>query len=209
MDGVLVDTEELHFESWAQVISDYNIPFDRASFRKTFGMNNAATVMALWPTTPEPGQIAEVSARKEVIFRQILRGRVQPLPGVLEWLERFQRWGLRQAVASSAPAANIDVMLDELGIRTFFMALAPGDSLPSKPDPAVFLEAARLLELAPDRCIVIEDSVAGVSAAHRAGMRCIAVATTHAPAALHNADLVIERLSALPPEHFLRWLSLD
>lgn len=209
MDGVLVDTEELHFESWGQVLARYDVPFTRELFRKTFGMNNAGTVTALWPSTPEPELIVEVSRRKEIIFRQILRGRVQALPGVLEWLARFQAWGFRQAVASSAPPANIDALVDELGIRTYFLALAPGDSLPSKPDPAVFLEAARLLELAPDRCIVVEDSVAGVSAAHRAGMRCIAVATTNPPAALHNADMVVERLSHLTPEHFLRWLSLD
>lgn len=209
MDGVLVDTEELHFESWGQVLARYDVPFTRELFRKTFGMNNAGTVTALWPSTPEPELIMEVSRRKEIIFRQILRGRVQALPGVLEWLARFQAWGFRQAVASSAPPANIDALVDELGIRTYFLALAPGDSLPSKPDPAVFLEAARLLELAPDRCIVVEDSVAGVSAAHRAGMRCIAVATTNPPAALHNADMVVERLSHLTPEHFLRWLSLD
>lgn len=207
MDGVLVDTEELHFESWAQVLADYDVPFNRELFRQTFGMNNTGTVMALWPSTPSPDLTAQVSGRKEVIFRQILRGRAHALPGVLDWLARFHAWGFRQAVASSAPPANIDALVDELGIRAYFAALVPGDGLPSKPAPDIFRQAAAQLGLTPDRCVVIEDSVAGVTAAGRAGMRCIAVATTNPASALHHAGIVIDRLNHLAPESLQRWLA--
>lgn len=206
LDGVLADTEDLHYESWVQTLADYAMPFSRAQFRATFGMNNAGTLRALWPSPPTPELITEIGRRKEDIFRQTLRGRAQALPGVRDWLERFQRWGYRQAVASSAPAANIDALVDELGIRPYFLALTAGDGLPSKPDPAVFLAAARSIDVAPDRCLVIEDSVAGVTAARRAGMRCIAVATTNPASALQGADLVVDRLSDLSPQALCDWL---
>lgn len=206
LDGVLADTEDLHYESRVQTLADYAMPFSRAQFRATFGMNNAGTLGALWPSPPPAELIAEISRRKEEIFRQLLRGRVQALPGVHDWLERFLRWGYRQAVASSAPAANIDALVDELEIRPYFLALTAGDGLPSKPDPAVFLEAAGAIDVAPGRCLVIEDAMAGVTAARRAGMRCIAVATTHPAAALQGADLVVNRLSELSPQALRAWL---
>ena len=105
-------------------------------------------------------------------------------------------------MASSAPPANIEVLVDELGLRSYFSALVSASSLHSKPDPAVFLEAARRLDLPAERCIIIEDSLPGVEAARRAGMKCIAVTTTNPPEALQAADLVVERLDALAPDMF-------
>ncbi len=98
-------------------------------------------------------------------------------------------------------------MLDELGIGPYFDAVVSGYELPSKPDPAVFLRAAEKVGVSPLACIVMEDAVAGVRAARRAGMRCIAVASTNPPAALHDADLVVERWDQLDEAGFLRLLS--
>ncbi len=141
------------------------------------------------------------------MFRELLHGNVQALPGVREWLERLQGWGARQAVASSAPPANIDIMLGELGIAPHFDAIVSGYALPSKPDPAVFLQAAEQVGVAPQACIVMEDAVAGVRAARRAGMRCIAVASTNPVEALHEADWVVERWDHLDAADFVRLAS--
>ena len=105
-------------------------------------------------------------------------------------------------MASSAPAANIDVLVDELGLWPYFQAIVSGALLPSKPDPSVFLQAAAAIEIAPSQCLVFEDAVAGVGAARRAGMRCIAVTTTNPAAALADADLVVERLDGLTEAAF-------
>ena len=92
--------------------------------------------------------------------------------------------------------------MNELGIRALFNAFVSGEQLPSKPDPAIFLKAARLLALPPTRCIVIEDTPVGIQGAHRAGMRCIAVTNTHTAQALQGADIITEGLDRLPPDAF-------
>jgi len=207
LDGVLVDTFEFHFQAWSELLPEYNIPFSRELFQSTFGMNNAGTLSVLLGRMPSPELVAEISDRKEQRFRQAVRGRAQPLPGVLTWLERLKAVGVRQAIASSAPLANIDSLVDELGLRAYFDAVVPGSDLPGKPDPALFLKAARLIDVPPKRCIVVEDAVAGVEAAKCAGMKCVAVTTTHPAHALIAADVVVERLDALPRDTFQRLLA--
>lgn len=207
MDGVLVDTGEFHFQAWSQALLEHGIPFTRESFRATFGMNNAGILTTLLGQTPAPELLAEISDRKEQLFRQAVRGHAQPLPGVLAWLERLRAAGLRQAIASSAPPANIDALVDELGLRGYFDTIASGFDLPGKPDPTLFLKVARLIGVVPERCVVVEDAVAGVEAARRAGMKCVAVTTTNPAQALKEADVIVERLDALPVDTFERLLA--
>jgi HAD superfamily hydrolase (TIGR01509 family) len=169
-------------------------------FRKTFGMNNRLILTTIFEHDLTEKFIQRVSDHKEELFRQSIKGRAQLLPGVGEWLKFFADKGIKQAVASSAPQANIDALLDELGIRASFQAEAAGATLKGKPDPAVFLLAAKLLNVDPAHCLVIEDAVAGVEAAKRAGMRCIAVQTTNPAAKLARADVVVKDLSELKHE---------
>jgi beta-phosphoglucomutase family hydrolase len=202
LDGVLVDTGEFHYQAWSQILPAYGLQMTREFFQATFGMNNTGVLSALLGRRPEPELLTELSDRKERRFRQVLRGQVQPLPGVHLWLERLKTEGVPQAIASSAPQANIDVILDELNLRAYFAAVVTGVDLPGKPDPTLFLKAARLIDVSPERCIVVEDAVAGVEAAKRAGMKCIAVTNTNPPHALKAADLVVDRLDTLPPDSF-------
>jgi beta-phosphoglucomutase len=208
MDGVLIDTGEFHFQAWSQILPDYGFSISREFFRSTFGMNNAGLLSVLFGEPPAPGLVTRISDHKERLFRQIVQGHATPLPGVVVWLERLKDSGARQAIASSAPPANIDTLVDELGLRTYFDAIVTGFDLPGKPDPAVFLKAARLIGVPSARCIVVEDAVAGVEAAKRAGMRCIAVTTTNPASALGEADIVVDRLDALADDTFTRLFDL-
>jgi beta-phosphoglucomutase family hydrolase len=202
MDGVLVDTGEFHYQSWAAILSDYGIEFSRGFFRETFGMNNRGILLLLLGEKLTPELLAEIGERKEQWFRDAVRGQARPLPGVLDWLQRLRETGFRQAVASSAPPANINTLMDELGLRDYFDVLISGVDMPGKPDPTLFLKVARLLEVLPEHCVVVEDAVAGVEAAKRAGMKCIALTTTNPAEALAAADVVVERLDALPADAF-------
>jgi beta-phosphoglucomutase family hydrolase len=206
MDGVLVDTGEFHYRSWDAVLLDYSISFSREFFRDTFGMNNTGILSLLLGEKLTPELVVEISDQKEQKFREAIRGNAQPLPGVPGWLRRLQNAGFRQAIASSAPLANIDTLVDELGLRHYFEAIVSGVDLPGKPEPALFLKVARQLDVPPEGCIVVEDAVAGVQAAKRAGMRCIAVTTTNPADALVEADLVVQRLDAIPVDAFQRLL---
>jgi HAD superfamily hydrolase (TIGR01509 family) len=206
MDGVLVDSGEFHFQAWSQVLPEYGLQMPRALFQATFGMNNAGVVSTLLGRRPDPELLDELGERKEQRFRQVVRGHVRPLPGVRFWLERLKAEGVSQAIASSAPPANIDVIVDELGLRLYFAAIATGYDLPGKPNPTLFLKAARQIDVPPERCVVVEDAVAGVEAARRAGMRCIAVTTTNPTQALGDADVVVGRLDELPLDTFKQLL---
>lgn len=200
MDGVLADTSPLHFETWERVLVEYGIPFDRQKFHRIYGLKNRDLLPYLAGRPLDSHWIDRISGEKELAFRQAIRGHLQPLPGVIDWLKRFQLLGCEQAVASSAPPENVEALVDELHIRTYFEALVTPGNLPGKPNPDVFLLAASRLHELPQNCLVIEDSIPGLEAAHRAGMHCIAVTTTNPPEALTLADIVVETMAQLSVE---------
>jgi len=202
MDGVLVDTGEAHFLSWTLALAEYNRSISRRQFRATFGMNNDGILRLFFGESLEPELVTKIGEHKEMLFRQAVKGNVKLLPGVQEWLARLKGWGVKQAIASSAPMANIDVLVDEVTLRDDFEAIVSGARLPGKPDPAVFLQAARQIGIPPERCVVVEDAVPGVQGARNAGMKCIAVTTTNEAAALQAADIVIDSLVDLSEEAF-------
>src|SRR5262245_45528846 len=123
LDGVITDTGELHFQSWLQTLTEHNIPFTRETFRATLGMTKRGTATRLLGHPPEPELLNEISDRKEQLFRDSVRGHAQTLPGVRDWLDHLRAAGIPQAIASSAPQANIDALVDELGLRAYFDAI--------------------------------------------------------------------------------------
>jgi HAD superfamily hydrolase (TIGR01509 family) len=206
MDGVLVDTGELHYLAWSQTLPVFDIPFSYELFQKTFGMNNAGILTCLLEKTPTDEFLYRVSEAKETLFRELIHGKATLLPGVALWLEKLQQSGYTQAIASSAPQANIDALVDELNIRTWFNVIVSGFDLPGKPNPATFLKSAQLLGTGSDRCIVVEDATAGVEGAKRAGMKCVAVTTTNPASLLQDADVVVENMTHLDADAFDRLL---
>jgi len=196
MDGVLADTSQLHFKTWERVLIEQGISFDRQKFHMIYGLKNHDLLPLLAGKPLDPSWMDWISDQKELTYRQMLPG-LLPLPGVKSWLLRFKSWGWKQAVASSAPPKNVEALVEILNIRDFFDALVTPGDLPGKPDPAVFLKASRQLDIPARSCIVIEDSIPGIKAARKAGMRIIAVTTTNPPEALTQADIVVETLDQL------------
>lgn len=203
MDGVLVDTTDAHFEAWRTIAAQQKIRLDRERFLGCLGMNNQGAVEYIFGRPVSQPESIEIADRKEVLFRSLLVGRAKLLPGVLEWLAFFRNAGFAQAVATSAPWENIDALLSETVIRDSFQAVVSAYRMPGKPDPYVFLEAARQVGAAPAQSLVIEDSLIGIEAARRGGMKCLAVATTYPANRLRHADWVLERLSGMDPRQFV------
>ena len=198
MDGVLVDSGDFHFVAWAETVAREGLPpYTREQFNASFGMDNRGVLTRLLGREPEPAWLARVSDEKEAAFRDAIRGKAQPLPGVVRWLARLRAAGVRQAVASSAPPANIDLLLETMNLRQYFDAVVSTWGMRGKPDPGVFLEAARQVGVPPQRCLVVEDAIAGVTAAKRAGMACLAVTNTNTRVALAGADRVVDSLEEL------------
>lgn len=209
MDGVIADTGAAHFAAWREVMAELSRPFDEADFRRIFGLVNPDAIRLLLGETVSSHEIARISERKETRFREAVQGQVSLLPGVETWLERLRQQGYRQAIASSAPRPNIEVLLHALNIGPYFQAIVSAEDVTKgKPDPSIFLRAAAALGVSPTRCVVVEDAVAGVEAARRAGMVCLAVATTQPAERLSNADLVVKRLTELADDAFERLLTL-
>jgi beta-phosphoglucomutase family hydrolase len=194
MDGVLVDTGELHYRSWKLAFNEVGKSFSREQFTSTFGMNNAGILETIFGENLTPDLYEKISNRKETSFREMVKGNAELLPGADTLLNKFKSLGMKQAIASSAPQKNIDVLVGELKIGKYFDVLVSGTGMPGKPDPTVFLLTAKKVNVEPDNCIVIEDAIAGIEGARRAGMKCIAVTTTNPAKALAQADYVVESL---------------
>jgi len=205
LDGTLVDSEEYHWISWRDTMAEEAAPVTRAQFVETFGLRNDEIL----PEWLGPGATAEriqrVSGAKEVLYRELVRsGDLRPLPGAAEWVQRLREEGWRQAIASSAPRENVDVVLEALGLaRSFDAVVSAEDVTAGKPDPQVFLKAAQRLGFAPARCVVVEDSAAGVEGARLAGMKSIGVSRNGRLA----ADLGVRSLEDLPASAFAELVS--
>jgi len=176
LDGTIADTEELHFLSWLEILESEGIDHTYEQFMDGFGRSNAEILSIIFGAELTREKISRISDEKEAAFRTLARGRLTALPGVREWLARFHATGAPQTISSSAPMANILVMVDELAIADYFWALVTGFPLPKgKPDPEIFLRSAAAVDRPPSACVVFEDSIHGVEAARRAGMACVAL----------------------------------
>jgi HAD superfamily hydrolase (TIGR01509 family) len=207
MDGVLVDSGQVHYQAWKHVLEPYAIPYSWEIFAETFGMTNTAIITGLF-ANPTPDFIKKLDDEKERQFRANVPGNVKHIPGAWQWLERFKAWGYPQAICSSAPPANIETIVDEMNMRPFFAALVSAVKMASKPDPGVFLKAAEMLGTPPEDCIVFEDAPAGIEGARRAGMICVALTTTHLAKELQRADIVVRDLAELDEARFLQLLEI-
>jgi beta-phosphoglucomutase len=176
VDGTLVDTAELHFAAWTRLCEELGRPFSRADFAATFGKRNPEILAYLFGPVFTDSQIAELGHRKEEYYKAAARHGVDLLPGVRGLLTVLQAHGVRQAIGSSAPRGNVDLIVSLTGTETFFQAIVSSeDTARGKPDPQVFLIAAERLGIAPAHCVVFEDAIAGVQAAKAGGMKCVAV----------------------------------
>jgi beta-phosphoglucomutase family hydrolase len=203
MDGTLLDSAQYHWLAWRDTLADENHPITYEQFVATFGQRNDTILRSYFGPGLTDAEVDRIGDTKEKRYRALVRERgVALLPGVRRWLDRLHAEGWRQAVASSAPPANVEAIVAALEIGPFFGALVSAEDVQrGKPDPQVFLVAAERLGVPPACCVVVEDAPAGTEAAHRAGMRAIGVRTSHATL---QADIVAHTLDELPDDAFDR-----
>lgn len=205
LDGVLVNSMEFHYQAYREVLAGRGRELSREEYlRELIGLRNYVILRRVLGGEPvsERGELSdeEVTAlaeQKEEAFRRLIAGNVKALPGAAELVRRAREAGRRQAIVSSTPRANIEVMLQSLGLWTslFDVIVGEEDASRGKPDPEGFLVAATRLGVAPEECVVIEDAPEGIAAGKAAGMRCIGVTTTRPAERLSQADLVVETLA--------------
>jgi HAD superfamily hydrolase (TIGR01509 family) len=197
-DGVIIDSSHLHRRSWELLAHEIGRALPPDHFLRGFGMTNETILMELLGWTRALEVARQWSLRKEEIFRDLVRqNSIQSLPGVERWLGELSRAGVPRIIASSTHRANIEMILQRLRLPPFAGIVSAEDVTRGKPAPDIFLEAARRLGLPPQRCVVFEDSPAGIQAGRAAGMFVVAVTTTHPAASLPPADWVVGRLDEL------------
>lgn len=201
MDGTLIDSEEFHWTSWRDTLAKEGIAITHEQFLASFGQRNDSILPQWLGSAATAETMARIGNAKEVLYRELVRRQgISPLPGVADWIHRLHDQGWLQAVASAAPRANIDAILEALGATHVFQAIVSAEDVHrGKPDPEVYLVAASRVGVAPERCIVVEDAVAGVEGAHRAGMKSIGVSRNGHPL---SADVVVRTLDLLHPDAF-------
>ena len=200
LDGVIIDSADEHRRAWQRLAREEGINFSDADFWATFGKRNDDIIPLYWKNISTQ-QLQALAARKELYFREFIREAAAPLPGSMELMRGMHEMGFPQALATSTPLENIQLIKELLHLDHYLSALVSGESVArGKPAPDIFLKAANELHMPPSLCLVIEDAVAGVQAALAAGMRCISVAGERDLPGLRAADLVVRDLTALDVE---------
>lgn len=197
LDGVIIDSADEHRRAWQRLAREDGITFTDADFWATFGKRNDDIIPAFWGSI-SPQRLQALAGRKEQYFREYIREAAAPLPGSMELMHGLHEAGFPQALASSTPIENIQLIKVLLNLDHYLSALVTGESVAhGKPAPDIFLQAASELDMPPSVCLVIEDAVAGVQAALAAGMRCISVAGERDLPGLRAADLVVKNLTEI------------
>jgi len=180
MDGVLVESEPFIAEAAVRMFAEKRVAVRSEDFRPFIGMGEDRFLGGVAEARGVVLEMPRDKVRTYEIYLELIQGRLQPLPGVAEFIGRCRSLGLRLAVASSADRMKVEGNLRALGLPsgTFDAVVVGEDIILKKPAPDIFLEAARRLGLEPGACLVIEDAVAGVRAARAAGSRCLGITTS-------------------------------
>src|SRR5450631_3313447 len=198
-DGVIINSAAQHELSWERLAKEFGKALPENHFKLGFGMKNEVIIPELLKWTAVPTEVRLLSLRKEAIYREVVREQgMTALPGVAEWLQQLRDAGVPCAIGSSTHRENITTTLEVLGLKEFFADIVTAEDVKrGKPDPEVFLTAARRIGVEPADAVVFEDALVGIAAAHAAGMRVVAVATTEPHDKLTHADWIVDRMDEL------------
>lgn len=203
MDGTLVDNSAVHVRAFELFCNRYGVKDWRTKLEKAFGMGSDDIMRMLLPeeVIRERG-LQALGDEKEEIYRTIYAPEIAPVKGLKELLELLRKAGIRCAVGSSGCRQNVEFVLSSCKIEEFFEVKVSGDMVSRcKPEPEIYLTAAKALGVKPEECIVFEDARAGFEAARRAGAGSIvAIATTLPSEVILNeqlADVVVEDFSEI------------
>lgn len=203
MDGVIVDSNPTHKIALQRFCKEHGYDLSEKDLReKIYGRTNRDWLLNLFGNLDEQ-TIRRYADEKEALFRSLYTG-IKPLNGLIAFLEQLDDLKISRAIATSAPRANVDFTLDNTGTRRYFDTILDDSFVTEgKPNPQIYLKSAEALGFPASDCIVLEDSLSGVTAGKRAGCKVIGVTTTHTPEELAEADLVIEDFEKLSPKFLI------
>jgi len=200
MDGVLIDSEPFIAAAMVQMFAEKGHTVHPDDLRPFIGTGEDNILKGVADARHVPLDLSRDKARTYAIYLDLVRGKLRPLDGVLDFVRTCRERGLKLAVASSADAVKVEGNLLEIDLppSTFDVIVSGNQVTHKKPSPEIFLEAARRLGLDPATCLVVEDAIAGVAAAKAAGSRCLALTTSFTPSQLSEADWIAPTLAEAP-----------
>jgi HAD superfamily hydrolase (TIGR01509 family) len=194
-NGVIVDDESQHCDALIATLSEYGYALDRPTYyREYLGFDDRECFRFSFERIGRPHDeavLGEAVVRKHAAYERAIRSSMHLVPGAAEFIENAALDGFQLAIVSGALRSEIELVLDLAGLRPHFAEIVAAEDVGAcKPDPGGYTRAREMLDLAPRRCVVIEDSLPGLSAARAAGLRCAMLATSHPEDACSDADAV-------------------
>ncbi len=180
-DGVIVDSSDLHRRSWEALSEELSLPLAPDHFKLGFGKRNETIIPEILQWTKDKSLIDQWGKRKECIYRDLgTKGGISLQPGALSFLTHAREEAWPCVVGTSTERSNVELACAQHRLADFFLGIISSEDVTSgKPNPEVFLKCAKLLNLNPCKCVVFEDSPHGIEAAKRAGMKTVALTTSH------------------------------
>jgi beta-phosphoglucomutase len=208
-DGVIVDSNPFHKIAMRKFCGKHGIYLTEENMKsQIFGRTNKDWITKVFGSHLTSEQIKEYENEKEALFRQIFLPHIQPIKGLIGFLEKLRQHNIVRTIASSAPPVNVDFFLNKTGARDFFDIIINGDEVESsKPHPEIYLKTIEIIKYPPEKCIVVEDSLSGVQSARSAGCKVIGLTTTHTAEELVNTDKVINDFDDLHLEDLQKLVS--
>lgn len=202
MDGVLVDSEEFICQAAIHMFKERGQDVQPDDFLPFVGCGENAYLGGVAEKYSLKIDIENIKARTYKIYEGMVKGKLEPLPGVFEFIEKARAKGLKLAVATSADKVKMLINLQNIGLRenTFDATVNGLEVERKKPFPDIFIYAAQKLGLKPEECLVVEDAVSGVEAAKSAGAKCLGLTTSFKADDLYKADWISNTLADAPDE---------
>jgi beta-phosphoglucomutase len=193
LDGTLLDNNEFHLKAWKQYLEESGKKISDEDFKENIsGRTNKDAIEHVYDKQMSEEEASEYYLKKEEIYRKMYEPEIAPINGLIDFLKELKERNITMAIATSGIPVNIDFMFDHVPIKEFFSEIVKAEDISKgKPDPEIFLKTAQALNIPAENCIVFEDSTSGVEAGKAAGMKVVALTTTHTPEELNKADLVI------------------
>lgn len=194
LNGTMIDDMHYHWDVWFDVITNQlGAKLTKDEVRAhMYGTNREVLTRIFGEGKFTTQEFEKISHAKEVRYQEIYKPHLDLLPGLFALLETVKRREIKMAIGSAAPPFNINFVLDSLNIRHYFQEVLSGDDVAqSKPNPEVYLKAAKLLGVTPSSCIVFEDAPKGVEAAANAGMKSVVITTMHSEEEFSRYDNIL------------------
>src|SRR6478736_6082191 len=191
MDGVIVDSNPYHKIALNQFCAKYGYHLSEDDLlKRVYGRTNKEWITNLFGSLSE-SQLRAYADEKEALFRELYKNDIQPVKGLVKFLSLLDENNIPKSIGTSAPRANVDFTLSKTHLEKYFSTILDDTFVTlGKPNPEIYIKSIQALNLPPDRCIVVEDSLSGIKAGRASGAKVIGITTTHKPGEMEETDMV-------------------